>query len=120
MNFNMIKMSMTSSNSSHIYLAAAMNEELYYRALQAVFEHGKDAEDIKDIKAYVVPHVSVYFPSIGIAYEITTNDGEQINARTKESATPDEIVEILSRFLRRELLGWMMILRQALNNSFAD
>ncbi len=98
MNLNMIKMSMTSSNSSRIYLAATMSEELYYKALQAAFEHGKDAEDIKDIKAYVVPHVSIYFPSIGVAYEITTNDGEQINARTKESSTPDEIVEILSRF----------------------
>ena len=98
MNFNIIKMSMTSSNSSRIYLAATISEELYYKALQAAFEHGKDAEDIKEIKAYVVPHVSVYFPSIGIAYEITTNDGEQIKARTKENATPEEIAEILDRF----------------------
>lgn len=105
MNFNMIKMSMTSSNSSRIYLAATMNEELYYNAMQAAFEHGKDAEDIKNIKAYVVPHVSVYFPSIGIAYKITTNDGEQINARTKESATPDEIAEILSRFFAAGAVG---------------
>ncbi len=105
MNFNSIEMSMTSSNNSRIYLAATMNEELYYKALQAAFEHGKDAEDIKDIKAYVVPHVSVYFPSIGIAYEITTNDGEQINARTKESAKPEEIAEILNRFFTAGAAG---------------
>lgn len=104
MNFNTIKMNMTSGNSSRIYLAATLNDELNYKALQAAFEHGKDAEDIKDIKAYVVPHVSVYFPSIGIAYEITTNDGEQINARTKERATPD-VVEILSRFFAAGAAG---------------
>lgn len=105
MNLNMIKMSMTSSNSSRIYLAAILNEELNYKALQAAFEHGKDAENIKDIKAYVVPHVSVYFPSIGIAYEITTNDGAQINARTKESATPEAIAEILDRFFTAGAAG---------------
>lgn len=104
MNFNTIKMNMTSGNSSRIYLAATLNDELNYKALQAAFEHGKDAEEIKDIKAYVVPHVSVYFPSIGIAYEITTNDGEQINARTKERATPD-VVEILSRFFAAGAAG---------------
>ena len=105
MNFDTIKMNMTSGNSSRIYLAATLNDELNYKALQAAFEHGKDAEDIKDIKAYVVPHVSVYFPSIGIACEITMNDGEQINARTKDSATPDEIVEILSRFFAAGAAG---------------
>lgn len=116
MNFNMVKMSMTSSNSSHIYLAATMNEELYYNAFQAAFEHGKDEEDIKDIKAYVVPH----FPLSASPTRSPRTTASRSTQEEKRARHPTRSWKFSAAFLRRELLGWMMILRQALNNSFAD
>lgn len=89
---------MTSSNTTRIYLPCDLTDDLSMEAIKTVWEHGKDGRDIKTIAAYLVPHVSRTRPTIGYVVEITTNDGQKITQRIYGSTTSQTAADILDSF----------------------
>lgn len=89
---------MTSADSTRIYLPCQITHELSMEALNAVWANGKDVEDIADLKAYLVPHVSRTRPTIGYIVEITTNDGQHITKRIYKPAATEAAAVLASFF----------------------
>lgn len=89
---------MTSTNATRIYLPCKINENLSMEALKALWENGQDAEDIKSMTTYLVPHVSRIRPTLGYIVEIFTNDGQQITKKVYVNNSTDEAAVILDRF----------------------
>lgn len=91
---------MNSANRTRIYLPYTLTDGLSMEALKAAWEHGQDAEDIKTVAAYLVPHVSRTRPSIGYVVEITTNDGQKITQCIYSPATAQTAAAILDSFFK--------------------
>lgn len=98
MTINNTTFEMTSSNSTRIYLPCQINEDLRWETAKALFESGKDIEDIASINAYVVPHVSPVKPLISYRLEITTTDGQSLVKHLKADFTPEQTTAILDSF----------------------
>lgn len=89
---------LNSAKTDRIHLPCELTDDLNWTAMEAVWTRGKDIEDISNIEAYLVPHVSRRRPTIGFILKIITNDGQQISARVYVPTAPEIVANILDRF----------------------
>lgn len=105
MTINGINFDLISTNSTRIYLPCQINDDLSWEAAKALWESGKDIQDISDIKAYLMPHISPIKPLIGYRLEITTTDGQRITKHLKANFTTEEAANIINSFFKAGALG---------------
>ncbi len=100
MTINSIIFDLISTNSTRIYLPCQITDNLSWEATKALWESGKDIQDIASITAYIVPHVSPIKPIIGYLLEVTTTNGQRITKHLKANFTTEEAADILNRFFK--------------------
>ncbi len=100
MTINSIIFDLISTNSTRIYLPCQITDNLSWEAAKALWESSKDIQDIADIKAYLVPHISAIKPLIGYRLEITTTDGKLITKYLRASFSTEEATDIINSFFK--------------------
>lgn len=116
MTINSIIFDLISTNSTRIYLPCQITDNLSWEAAKALWASSKDIQDIADIKAYLVPHVSPVKPLIGYRLEVTTTDGQTIVKHLKADFTPEQTTAILDRFFAAGTPGLAPDIRKLYQN----
>lgn len=87
-----------SAKTDRIALPCNLNDEIQWAAALAVWKAGFELGDIKDIVAYLAPHISRNLPSIGYLVEIVTTSDKRITKRIKAETTLEEYKRIIDVF----------------------
>lgn len=92
--------SFTSASKDRIRLPYAWQDsELIWETSQAVWNAGKDLEDIDYINAYLVLRPQ-QMTMLGFVVDITTKDGQNIQAKIPMRATKEEVTTVLELFFQ--------------------
>ena len=101
-----------SSKRTRIYFPCEIKDSIADCALSALAANGLDAADVKEIKAYLVPHISADHLSAGLVVNIITKGGAHITSKI--------IIDTHKEQLKKLLAGYLVEGGAGLSKEYAD
>lgn len=88
-----------SSKRTRIYFPCEIKDSIADCALSALAANGLDAADVKEIKAYLVPHISADHLSAGLVVNIITKGGAHITSKIIIDTHKEQLEKLLAGYL---------------------